>query len=668
MGKGKYDQIFTPFSIGSVTVKNRIVMCAMGGTALIENGQFNENAREFFLKRAKAGVGLIIPGVSLVTDKWGRGGWLDEAEEAFLGPVKDFVEEIHQYGTKLFLQIGAGMGRGLRADYGITLPDFNYERAMVAPSDGLPNAFRPEMLHRGLSRDEIKKIIDVFINSAQLAQKAGIDGIEIHAVHEGYLLDQFAISSLNFRTDEYGGSLENRLRFTTEIIQGIKNKCGADYPVIVRYSVASKMRGLYEGALPGEDYKEYGRSLEESPAVARLLESAGCDALDVDNGSYDAWFWAHPPVYMPYGCNLPEAAYLKYYVDIPIICSGRMEDPEIALSAIANKQIDGIGIARQLLADPEWCLKIKNEDLKSIRPCIACHNGCFGRLTSGKNVSCALNPVALQEDKYRITPAERKKHVVVIGGGIGGMEAARICALRGHHVSLYEKNDRLGGVFIAAAAPGFKEADKKLINWYIDQLSVLNIDIYLNEEITTEKLNNIQADAFIVATGAKERKLNIPGANSTIVMSAIDFLMDRKTVGDRVAIIGGGLTGCEIACALGEKGKQITIAEMQNDILKVPGLCKANSDMLRELIRYYNIRVLTGVKVSEIIKDGVVIQVNGQDEVLSVDSVITSIGYIPNDKILEIKEGIPVYTIGDAAKVGNLLNVIWGAYDVALTI
>lgn len=665
---GKYDQLFTPFRIGSITVKNRIVMCAIGGTALIENGRFNENVREFFLTRAKAGVGLIIPGLSLVTDKWGRGGWLDEAEEAFLGPMKDFVEEIHHYDTKIFFQIGAGMGRGLRANYGITLPDFNYENAMVAPSDGLPNAFCPEMLHRGLRRDEIKKIIDIFINAAELAQKAGIDGIEIHAVHEGYLLDQFAISSLNFRNDEYGGSLENRLRFTTEIIQGIKDRCGADYPVIVRYSAASKMRGLNKGALPGEDFEEYGRSLEESPAAARLLESAGCDALDVDNGSFDSWYWAHPPVYMPYGCNLPEAAYLKYFVNIPIICSGRMEDPETALSAIANKQVDGIGIARQLLADPEWCLKIKNEELKSIRPCIACHNGCFGRLTNGKNVSCAVNPVALQENTYRITPAEKKKHVVVGGGGIGGMEAARVCALRGHHVSLYEKTDHLGGVFIAAAAPSFKEADKKLIDWYIEQIGKLNIDVYLNEELTTEKLNNIQADAVIISTGAKERKLNIPGANSANVISAIDFLLNRKTVGNRVAVIGGGLTGCEIACILGEKRKHVIILEMQDDILKVPGLCKANSDMLKEMIRYLNIRVMTGVKVSEITDDMVMVQVDGRDEALAVDTVITSIGYIPNNEALKIKDGIPVYTIGDAAKVGNLLCTIWGAYDAALAI
>lgn len=501
-----------------------------------------------------------------------------------------------------------------------------------------------------------------------MAQKAGIDGIEIHAVHEGYLLDQFAISSLNFRTDEYGGSLENRLRFTTEIIQGIKDRCGDDYPVIVRYSVASKMRGLNKGALPGEAFEEYGRSLEESPAVARLLESAGCDALDVDNGSYDAWYWAHPPVYMPYGCNLPEAAYLKHFVEIPIICSGRMEDPDVALSAIVNKQVDGIGIARQLLADPEWCLKIKNEDLKNIRPCIACHNGCFGRLTSGKNVSCALNPAALQEDTYRITPAQKKKHVVVVGGGIGGMEAARVCALRGHHVSLYEKTDHLGGVFIAAAAPSFKEADKKLIDWYTEQISKLNIEVYLNEEITTEKLNKIQADAVIISTGDRERKLNIPGADSDNVISAIDFLLDKKTIGDRIAVIGGGLTGCEIACTLGEKGKKVIILEMQDDILKVPGLCKANSDMLREMIRYLDIRVMTGVRVSKISDNKVIVQANGQDETLAVDTVITSIGYIPNNEAIGIKEGVPVYTVGDAAKVGNLLSAIWGAYDVALAI
>ena len=285
--------------------------------------------------------------------------------------------------------------------------------------------------------------------------------MEIHAVHEGYLLDQFAIANTNFRDDCYGGTLENRLRFATDIIRGIKEECG-DYPVAVRYSVVSKMKGFNRGALPEEEYEEFGRDYQESIRAAKILEEAGCDMLDADNGSYDAWYWAHPPVYMKKACNLEDCAFLRRHVSIPVVCAGRMDDPQVAAEAINKGQIDGIGIARQFLADAEWVSKLRQGHAEQIRPCIACHNGCLGRLVEGEGLSCALNPACMQERKYAVTAAEQKRNVLVAGGGIAGMEAARVCAMRGHKVMLCEKSDRLGGAFIAAAAPSFKEDDKSM--------------------------------------------------------------------------------------------------------------------------------------------------------------------------------------------------------------
>lgn len=664
---GKYDPLFTPFKIGKTEIKNRIVLCAMGGTALIEDGKFHEPTAEYYIERAKGGVGLLIPGIAVIQDMWGRGNWLNEAKEAFRGPVKELMEEIHKYDTKLFMQIGAGMGRVLAIKSGMAgVPGLNKEYAMSAPSV-LPNVWAPEMMHREMTKDEIRKIIDAFVETAQLAQEAGIDGIEVHAIHEGYLLDQFSIENTNHRTDEYGGSLENRLRFVCEIIKGIKEACGQDYPVIVRYSVASKMKGFNSGALPGEPYKEFGRSLEESPAVARILEAAGCDALNADNGSYDSWYWAHPPMYMPLACNLPEATYIKQFVDIPVICAGRMEDPETATKAITNGVIDGVGIARQLLADPEWPNKIKAERADDVRPCIACHNGCFGRLFAGLGTSCALNPAAMQEEKYKIIPAEVKKKIAIVGGGIGGMEAARICAIRGHEVTLYEKTNRLGGVFIAAAAPDFKEADKKLLKWYIKQINDLNVTIKMNTEVTPELIKETKPDDIIVATGAKPRILSVPGIDNDHVIEAIELLLDKKQAGDVVAVIGGGLTGCEIAYDLARKGKKVKIIEMMDDILQVKLLSAANANMLRELLAYYKVDLHTSTQLCAINANSIIVSKDNVKTEIPIDTVVIAAGYVPSAPLaVALKDPKNVQVIGDADHVGSLLDVIWAAYDVAL--
>lgn len=665
---GKYAALFTPFRIAETEIKNRIVLCAMGGTALVEKGKFHESTADYYIARAKGGVGLIIPGIAPVQDIWGRDFWLNDAKAAFLGPIKDMMKEIHQYNTKLFLQVGAGMGRVLAIRSGLKVPKANMEKAMVAPS-ALPNVWAPDQQHHEMNKDEIHKITDAMVQVSMLAQQADIDGIEIHAVHEGYLLDQFTIENTNHRTDEYGGSLENRMRFISEIIKGIKASCGRDFPVTVRYSVASKMKGFNSGALPGEPYKEFGRSLEESPAVARMLEAAGCDALNADNGSYDAWYWAHPPVYMPMACNLPESLYLKQFVNIPVICAGRMEDPDIATAAVASGSIDAVGIARQLLADPEWPNKIKEGRLDDVRPCIACHNGCLGRLFEGLDVSCALNPAAMHESKYAITPAEVKKKITIVGGGIGGMETARICAMRGHEVTLYEKSDVLGGVFIAAAAPDFKEADKKLIHWYIKQINDLKVNIIMTTTVTPELVKNTHPDSIIIATGAKPLQLSVPGINNDNVIEAIDLLLGRKQAGDSVVVVGGGITGCEIAYDLAKKGKKVKVVEMMDDILQIKMLSAANSNMLRELLAYYNVDVLKATKLCAITPDSVRVSKNSIETEIPTNSVVIAVGYVPTAPLAHaLKDHNDVHVIGDAEHVGSLLDVVWAAYDVALKI
>lgn len=681
--KKNHEILFTPMKVGGVTVKNRFVHAPMEGTTPIEwtaGFKFNENSREYLLERAKNGVGLIIPGITCVKSMMGN-KWLYQNEQMFLGPVKELMDAIHQYDAKFFLQLGAGFGRVLvmqemlkKAMTGKILGKVTgMNKLLSAASDDMPNVWDPLVLHRAMTEKEIQDIVDAFVKSAVLCKKAGIDGIEIHAIHEGYLLDQFTIANTNKRTDQYGGSLENRCRFVTDIIKGIKEACGADYPVVVRYSVTSKMRGFNQGALPGEEYEEFGRDREESISCAKILEAAGADALDADNGSYDSWFWAHPPMYMPLGCNLDDAAFIKQHVEIPVFCAGRMEDPDMSSEAVASGKIDGVTIGRQLLADGEYCAKVEAGNLEDIRPCIACHNGCFAisqekngltGMNPVGNGHCAVNPRTLEEKKRELKPAAVPKKIAIIGGGIGGMEAARVARLRGHEVTVYEKSAELGGVFIAAAAPDFKEKDKMLIQWYIRQMQQLEVQICLNTEMTSEKMEELDADEIIVATGAKTRRLAVEGSDRENVMDAVEYLRGYKTAGENVVIIGGGLTGCEIAYDAALKGKKPVIVEMLDDILNVPNLCAANSNMLREIIRYYKIPVYTEAKVTAVTEEGVTVETKTGTVTIPADSVVTSIGYIKGAPLAE-QSGKKVHVIGDAAKVGNLMNAVWEAYEVA---
>lgn len=676
----KYEALFTPMKVGSVTIKNRFVHAPMEGTAPLEwmmGYKFNEHSREYLVERAKNDVGLIIPGIITVKSVIG-GKWLHKSEKKFFTELKDLMDEIHKYDCKMFIQLGAGFGRVM------SLPDqlaglldkkflaklLKVDRVTASPSE-LPNVWDPNRTCPEITVQEIKDIVEGFAKSAALLKEAGVDGVEIHAIHEGYLLDQFTISNTNHRTDEYGGSLENRARFVTDIIKAIKKECGEDFPVVVRYSVTSKMRGFNQGAVPGEKFEEFGRDYDESIKLAKILEEAGADALDVDNGSYDSWYWAHPPMYMPLACNLDDAKFIKKHVNIPVFCAGRMENPDTAVEVIESGEIDGITIGRQFLADSEYCKKVKEGKLTDIRPCIACHNACFAngqKKGGGTNSStwgngkCALNPYTLNEESRKLKPLDKKKKIAVIGGGIAGMEFARVATLRGHDVTIYEKSNELGGVFIAAAAPEFKEKDKMLLKWYEKQMKDLNIKINFNHEVKFDELKKLEADEIIYAVGATPRKLNVDGGDK--IIDAIDYLRETTEIGKNIAIIGGGLTGCEIAYDAALKGKKPIIIEMQDDILNMPSLCAANSNMLRELIRYHKIDVYTNAKLLKVTDENIIIELAGEEKVLEADTVFKSIGYNPSG--VESTENIHV--IGDASKVGNLMDVIWKAYDLANTL
>ena len=680
----KYSALFTPWKIGNVEIKNRIVLCPMGGTSLfgwMEPNHFDKEAANFFLERAKNNVGLIIPGIAPIRDTI-CGRWLWQNKKMFK-QLKPFMEEIHATGAKLFVQLTAGFGRSFALPDSLVAvqknkvlktlvkPIIDLDYLSASPS-ALPSRWKEDIMCREVTVDEIEQMIDGFAKTALLCKEAGVDGVEIHAVHEGYLLDQFAMKYTNKRTDSYGGSLENRLRFACEVVKRVKKLCGDDYPVSLRYSVVSKTKGFCKGAIPGEDYVEVGRDMEESEKAAKILQDAGYDMLNADNGTYDAWYWAHPPAYMPQNCNLEDVSHIKKFVDIPVVCAGRME-PEVGAKAVAEGQIDAMGVARQFLTDPQWITKLMNGKEEDIQPCICCHNACFTMAhyngvandqpmsDSSHMARCALNPQTMQSKKYKIVPAKIQKNVAVIGGGIGGMECARVLALRGHKVTLYEKSDCLGGIFIAAAAPYFKEKDRDLIEWYKRELQKLPVEIKLNTEI--KNVASLHADEVIVATGSKARKIPVKGAEKAI--DAVDYLLG-KDVGEKVVIVGGGLTGCEIAYDLYHKGKKPVIVEMKNDLIAVKGVCLANSSYLRDFFEAKKVPVYLETKLGEVTEDGIVaVDKNGKQFNIAADDVILSVGYVPTPLAEKSKH---VHVIGDADKVGNLRTVIWGAWDVAMKI
>ncbi|WP_317314163.1 FAD-dependent oxidoreductase [Absicoccus porci] len=677
----KYEHLFSPVKIGKVEVPNRIALLPMGVFSprlMNKDGSYTKDGADYYIERAKGGTGLIITGL-VPLPKNAMASILNDPE-SYVKNQKYLADGIHKYGSKVFIMISALSGRSS------TNPDD------PAPS-ALPNVWNPKRNNREMTKAEIEEYIQGFAIGAKAAKDAGIDGVEIHAVHEGYLLDQFTIRNYNHRQDEYGGSLENRLRFPCEIVKAIKKECGEDFPVSIRYSVKSYTKGFNRGAVPGETFDEFGRDYEESFQVAKMLEEAGYDMLDCDNGTYDAWYWPHPPVYMPKALNLDDVAELRKHVNIPVICGGRFDDPSLADEAIAQGRIDMMGMGRPLLADADRANKFKEGREDDIRPCISCHFGCLARIFqfdekthATKDISCALNPRCGMENHYNITQAKTKKKIAVVGGGIAGMEAARVAALRGHFVDLYEKTDQLGGVFIAASAFEFKEDDRKLLQWYRKQIKDTGVHVLFHTEFKPEDRANY--DEVFVATGAHERKLNTPGFDSPHVRYAVDVLTHQNIENQNVVIIGGGLTGCELAYDLARRNKKVTIVEALPEILNVEGLSAANYNCLKELLRFYHVDVLkystvkkyengkafvetTSLNVPNINDRAMVMSLQGVHKTMQeipVDTIIVSVGYTADQELYNQIKDEHVHLLGDAVHPGNLMSAIWGAYTTALHI
>jgi 2-enoate reductase len=646
------ENLFKPGKIGKLEIKNRIVMAPMGTTGLVDlDGRYSQRGIDYFVARAKGGVGLIETGLMAVDveiEKRARGPWsgYPRADSpVYIARLNELADAIHEYGAKIAAQLTAGFGRVARG--AILISGW-----AIAPSPQ-PCFWNPNIIARGLSTEEIEKLVRAFGVAATTIKMAGFDAIELHG-HEGYLLDQFMTSKWNQRTDKYGGNLEGRLRFPLEVIESIRKAAGPDFPII--YRIAAR------------HYVEGGRDIEESIEIAKRFEEAGVDCLHIDCGCYESWNWAHPPLYMERAPVIESIAEIKKAVNVPIIAVGRMGYPELAEKVLAEGKADFIALGRQLLADPEWPNKVKEKQFGDIRPCIGDHDGCMGRIFEGKYLSCTVNPQTGMEREFTIKPSLQKKYVLVIGGGPAGMEATRVAALRGHKVTLWEKNGRLGGNLIPAAVPEFKSDVKNLLEYLSSQIEKLEVQVELNKEGTPELIMNSKADEVIVATGATPIFLDIPGYEKKQVTTAVDLFLGKKEAGERVVIIGGGVIGCEVALWLAQKAKRVTIIEVLEDIMV--DVFQSNKQQLSQMLAEANVTIMRSVRILEITDKGIAIENLKGKKLVEADTIVMAAGLKPENTLIDRLKTVhfPIHCIGDCTTPRRIQGAIWEGFKLGLRI
>ena len=651
----RYENLSRPFQIGKLTIKNRFCMAPIGGGQHhLPGGGLKNETIQYLVERAKGGFGLIVTGAiaadCTVDPYTGVGPAILQNPDAFKMTATELNERASAYGTKIFAQITMGLGR-------------NYPN-LPAPSSvhvfRHPGEVSPELTH-----DQIKSKIESVVKSAKIAQDAGFAGVEVHSIHWGYLLDQFAMSMMNHRTDEYGGNLENRLRAAKEILEGIKQVCGSDFPVSMRLGLKTFVKDFEKATLTGED--ETGRTLEEGIQIARLLESYGYDCLNVDTGTYDSFYYACPPMYMPKGYLVDLAAKAKEAVQIPILAGGRMNDPDIAEAAIRDGKIDAVVMGRAALADPEYPNKVLTGHPERIRPCIACNQGCITRLQRGKQPTCAVNPAAMREMRFAVRPCLQPKKVVIVGGGAAGMEAARMAAIRGHQVTLLEKAPTLGGCLIQAGSHPFKQEVQALNEWYQRELKELRVDIRTETEATPEMLRAMNADVIILAAGYVPIVPPVPGIDSSTAVECMDAYAHPEKIGQRVAVIGGGLVGCEMALGYAMEGRQVTVVEALDELMRAgdeePPI--PNGQMIPDLFEHYGVRVLTGHRLTAVGDQAITVSGAQGDETIPVDTAVIAVGFRPAPSMAQALTdcGAVVYEI-TGQQIGTIMRAIWSGYEL----
>ena len=690
-----YEMLFSPMNIGTMTVKNRIVMAAAEFSLGEPSGKPTERLMDYYEERAKGGIGMIIPGICRVNDMAGAATYtqLSMSRDANIEPMREFASRIQRHGAKLCIQLHHAGRQGLASSINslpLVIPIANrFPKVMnlvykctpallaleqkkicfsvQAPSDCELQPHGAARLH-GMSRKEVKKLIEDFIRAAERCKKAGVDAVELHAGH-GYLIQQFLSPVTNLRKDEYGGNFENRLRFLSEIVTGIKERCGSDYPLIVRLTVDE----MYERI----GKPEMGYDLETGKEIARRLAQLGVDAINVTSAGYDVYnCWLEPTSYEP-GWRKHLAKAIKETVSVPVIAANVMRTPEQAERQLEEGYQDFVASARAFICDPHWAKKAMEGHPEQIRRCISCLNCINSFMTNagkGEPGECALNmTIGKEKQSYPMPQDGDGRLIYVLGGGPAGLKAAETMALRGFSVRLYEKNEVPGGQVIAAAAGNHKER----LLWAIEDLTeacrVAGVQLHFGETISAEEIASAKPHAVILATGGiPVRPRSISGTSGEQVVTAPDVILGKVTIENSdVIVAGSGLTGLEVTETLNDYGNRVTIVEMAKEI--APGAWFQLVDDEMERIRPFGTEILTGTKLAAIEPGKVRLEdvKTGKTCERKADHVVLALGVSPApneaDRLREL--GVErVFAVGDAQKSGTIAAACHSAYDTVMGI
>lgn len=646
MMNNAFTKLFKPGRIGKMEVENRIVKAPTYTLLAAHDGSVSERLIRHYQELANGGSGLIIVEFAYVDHKASQSGacQLCVADNTYIPGLSLLAQAIQAKCTRAALQIShCGSQRRLRT------PPIKAPSRIPSEDAELRGAFVPEEL----TVEEIQEIITAFGDAALRAKVAGFDMVEVHGAH-GYLPTAFLSPHTNKRTDWYGGSPENRMRFLLQISRDIREKVGPEFPFGIRLS--------------GVDYEPDGIMIEDTIQLVRELEKLGVDIVHISCGNYRRRLPRHATMALPLGPMVWMAEEVKKEVSIPVIASGSINTPELAEEILEKGKADFVSLARQLLADPHWPQKAKEGRVNDIVPCIRCNEGCYYRSQVPiKAILCTVNPALGKEEDLRIQPAPFSKKVAVLGGGPAGMEAARVCALRGYEVTLYEKR-QLGGALIEASAPEFKPDLRKLLTYYTAQIDKLKVKV-IYEEATAETIRAGGFDTVIVATGGIPIQLEIPGADKPMVVGALDVLSGKVPVGQRVLVIGGGMVGTETGLFLAEQGKEVTFVELLDEFMN--GIGYLDQIVYKERLGKQKVTVHTGKRVESIVDNGaLVVDRYGNRENIPADSIVVAIGFASNNTLLEQpgQTGIEMRAVGDCLNPRKLFEAIHEGFLAALSI
>ncbi len=651
----QFPKLTAPGRIGNMTVKNRVVSAPMVTGYATRDGMVTERMLRFYAEKAKGGTGLIIVEYTYIDQEASKSAYCQLGvydDECIIG-LAQLAESIQENGAKACLQIEHCGRQKFIGTYPMVAPSRVPWEAILQMGAVIPTE---------LGIDEIRNIVESFGDAARRTKQAGFDMVEIHGAH-GYLITNFLSPHTNRRTDMYGGSPKERMRFGLEAAENVRKKVGPDYPVCVRLS--------------GTEYIEDGVMIEDTIAFAKALEDIGITVFHVSGGNHHTMHCQVVPSNQPLAFNAWAAEAVKREVQAPVIASGSITSPELAESILEEGKGDFVSLGRPLLADPYFAKKAQQGRPEEIRRCIRCNQGCLHKgIMSGKSLMCSVNVAIGREDRFarlqydENDPAPEAKKVLVVGGGPGGMEAARVAALRGHEVALFEKRDQLGGALIEASVPEFKHELKSLVNYLSGQLKRLNVSVHLNTEITAARILENTPDAVIVAAGGKPSMPDIPGIDSDKCVNGLDVYRGKE-VGDTVAVIGGGMLGCELALHLADQGKKVILTTRQEKIAY--DMETAHYIVFMERLLGSGVQVHTGKMVSRVTPEGVdmldLVRLGERLEIKA-DTVIVMGGFQPDQDLSEQigGNGPEVISIGDCVRPRGIHEAVYEGHLAARSI